>query len=224
MEMKDEDILIRLISDEDHFVEKKTRGDKKDWLKSAVAFANSAPIGYPAILFLGVKDDGAIEDLCDCDEIQKAFNKEVAKAYPPIYYLSKVLNKDGKSFIACIIPGSDLRPHFAGHSYIRKGSETFSASEQEFQLLIAQRNSKAYEIRKWIEKTITIVWINHDAGQLRVSGRESHRWEVKILSCTQHFVTFMFGDGRLDSLPLEDVRISYDHERNRLKLEMDWTK
>jgi predicted HTH transcriptional regulator len=48
---------------EDHFVERKTAKDEKDRLKTVVAFANSAPFGYPSILFIGVKNSGEIERL-----------------------------------------------------------------------------------------------------------------------------------------------------------------
>ena len=45
--LSDADLLARLKNFKDHFVERKTSGDKRDWLKTVVAFANSAPNGYP---------------------------------------------------------------------------------------------------------------------------------------------------------------------------------
>lgn len=35
--------------------------DDKDWKKTAVAFANSVPVGLPAVLYIGVRDNGEIE-------------------------------------------------------------------------------------------------------------------------------------------------------------------
>jgi predicted HTH transcriptional regulator len=59
--LSDQELFLRLSNFEDYFVERKSKGDTRDITKTAVAFANSAPIGYPAVLFVGVKDDGTIE-------------------------------------------------------------------------------------------------------------------------------------------------------------------
>jgi hypothetical protein len=61
VQLSDADLLARLKNFEDHFVERKTIGDQKDWKKTAVAFANSAPIGYPAVLYIGARENGQIE-------------------------------------------------------------------------------------------------------------------------------------------------------------------
>jgi predicted HTH transcriptional regulator len=84
--LSDADLLARLKNFEDHFVERKTSGDKKrDWLKTVVAFANSAPNGYPCVLYLGVKDNGEIEmPQVNLDGLQKSFNQEMKNAYPPV--------------------------------------------------------------------------------------------------------------------------------------------
>ena len=42
-------------------VGRKTFKDERDWKKTAVAFANSAPVGLPAVLYIGVRDNGDIE-------------------------------------------------------------------------------------------------------------------------------------------------------------------
>src|SRR3990172_6493704 len=138
IELKDEDLLLRLRNFEDNFVERKTSGDSKDWLKTIVAFANSTPVGYPAILYIGVRDDGTPEErTVNLGTLQKSFSDKAAHAYPPIYYLPKILNVDGKQILAVIIPGSELRPHFSGPSYLRVGPETRKASEEQFSILIA---------------------------------------------------------------------------------------
>jgi hypothetical protein len=51
--LTDEELLLRLRSFEDAFVERKTKGDHIDWVKTIVAFANSTPVGFPAVLFIG---------------------------------------------------------------------------------------------------------------------------------------------------------------------------
>jgi hypothetical protein len=50
VQLSDQDILAQLTNFENRFVERKSSGDHKDWLKTAVGFANTAPIGYPAIV------------------------------------------------------------------------------------------------------------------------------------------------------------------------------
>ena len=83
-------LIIRLKSTEHDFVELKPRGQKGEWLQTAVAFANSAPIGWPAVLFVGVDDrghpqqqNGQIEPL-----IRMISDVIDQKAYPSILDLS----------------------------------------------------------------------------------------------------------------------------------------
>ena len=56
-EVSDEELLNRFHNSEDAFVERKRFSDTDDWLKTVVAFANSCPIGFWGVLFVGVKDD-----------------------------------------------------------------------------------------------------------------------------------------------------------------------
>lgn len=156
-ELTDQDLLSRMRNFEDHFVERKTSGDYKDWTKTVVAFANSAPLDYPCVLFIGVKDDGTIESpQVNLDTLQKSFNREMDKIYPPPPYLPKIINDADKQALAVIVLGSSLRPHFAGPAYIRKGSETEVASEEAFQQLVQQRLSKVRELSKWLKKPVTV--------------------------------------------------------------------
>src|SRR5438477_10380179 len=109
MVLTDQELLLRLRNFEDNFVERKAHSDSKDWLKTVVAFANSVPIDYPAVLFIGVLDDGTIQDTVNLDTLQKSFSREINKAYPPVYYLPRVLSEGGKQFLAVIVPGSAAR-------------------------------------------------------------------------------------------------------------------
>ena len=145
IELSNQDLLARLRSDEDHFTERKTFKDRNGWLRTAVAFANSAPIGWPGILFIGVTRDGRIETPApDLDNLQrKDLGNEFARAYPPFYYLPKiVMDETGQQCLAVLVPGSAERPHFTGKSYVRVGSESMEASESQFVELITQRQSK----------------------------------------------------------------------------------
>jgi predicted HTH transcriptional regulator len=59
---------------EDHLVERKTVKDEKDWKKSTVAFANPVPVGLPAVLYIGVRNNSEVDTpQANLDEIQKKF-------------------------------------------------------------------------------------------------------------------------------------------------------
>ena len=213
IELADQDLLLRLASFEDQFVERKTSSDKKDWLKTAVAFANTTPVGYPAVLFIGVRNDGTIEGVTNLDKLQQTLNDILGEAYPPIPTFPKVLEKDGKQFLAVIIPGSAERPHFAGHSYIRKGSETRKASEEQFAELVAQRNSKARHMLAWKGKSISVGYAIKGTPTVVERPRD-------LVDCNEFYVTIR-GDNTTESIPLQRINISYDNANKRLKLEID---
>ncbi len=181
--LSDADLLARLKNFEDHFVERKTAGDKRDWVKTAVAFANSAPDGYPCVLYIGVKDSGEIEvPQTDLDSLQKTFNQAIKSCYPPIPYLTKIVTDGERQALAILVLGSELRPHFAGLAYVRKGSEIHNASEQQFDELIAKRNSKAARILQWKGKNITVFVRSADAEVLWSNS-------TTLVDCNQFYVT-----------------------------------
>jgi len=92
--LNEADLLIRLKNCEDAFVERKTAADSKDWLKTVVAFANSAPIGYPAVLFIGAKDDGTIESgPANLDTMQKTLRKKNGRCVSARVLLLKDLER-----------------------------------------------------------------------------------------------------------------------------------
>ena len=97
VDLTDEDILLRLTDIEDSFTERKTVNDLGDCLKTAVAFANSTPIDYPAIMFVGVRDNGEVEGIADAAKIQNSVSTKIANTYPTIYHAARVLVRDGKT-------------------------------------------------------------------------------------------------------------------------------
>lgn len=217
IKLSDQDLLSRLTNFEDAFVERKSSGDMKDLLKTAVAFANSTPMGYPAILFYGVTNEGVPEGKANLDTMQRTISDKLSDAYPPIYYLSKVLQQDGKQFLAVIIPGSENRPHFAGQSYVRDGTQTKKASEQQFERLIAERNSKAREIVKWLGKEITF---RIPKGQhLSLGGNVyENRLPGRVMDCNQFYVSLRFVHDNTRAYALSFVEIGYDYKENRLEV------
>jgi Putative DNA-binding domain len=215
VDLNEADLLARMKNFEDHFVERKVVSDAKDWRKTAVAFANSAPIGIPAVLYIGVKDSGEIETpQKNLDEAQKKFNTQMQKVYPRIPYVPKIISEHGLQALAVIIPGSELRPHFAGPSYVRRGSQSDPASEEQFAELIAQRNSKATLILQWKRKSIT--------ASTRTADSEIP-WPINtvLLDCNQFYATFQkYLHEPPISLPLSRIEINFDNLRNRLQLEI----
>jgi hypothetical protein len=205
IQVTDEELFLRLQGTEDNFVERKRFSDDRQWNRTAVAFANSCPIDFPGILFIGVYDNGMIErskDPVNLDSLQKTLAQRIADAWPPIYFLPKVLHRDGVEFLAVLIPGSPLRPHFAGHSYVRIGSETRKASEEQFNALIVQRNSKAREIQQMIGELISWEMIGKTGNTLGSA-------QGKVVECNQFYMTVDGGTYKR-SFPLEWVVISFD--------------
>jgi Putative DNA-binding domain len=213
----DQDILAQLTNFENSFVERKTGNDSKDWLKTAVAFANTTPIGYPAIMFVGVKDDGEIEGTANFDNLQRTLSKMLAEAYPTIYYHTRILKHGGKQFLAVIIPGSEYRPHFAGKAFVRDGSHTVTASAEQYARLIAERNSKAYEILKWREKKATLALYK---GWPLLGKTPDFAAEIIIIDCNQFYVTYAVSPNTAPCIshPLARVEVSFDHRYQRLEL------
>ena len=172
------------------------------------------------MLFIGVRDNGEIEvPQPNLDEAQKKFNTQMQKVYPRIPYITKVVSQDGKQALAVIIPGSPLRPHFTGLSYVRRGSESVEASEGQFAELISQRNSKAARLLEWKDKQVTV--INRTGSGHHVS--ESYWPTAKVKDCNEFYVTLQSGADTTtpNAFPLTRVDINFDYENKRLRLEIE---
>lgn len=197
-----EDLLAGLADTENNFIERKTISDHRGWLKTAVAFANSCPIGYPGVLFIGVNNDGTIqqhESPPDFEKLQKSVTDKINGAWPPIFHLTRTLRKDASEFLAVLVPGSSQRPHFSGPAFVRVGAETRDASEQQYDQLIAQRSGKVREIQKLIGKTV--FW--HSLSPFTGNDKGT------VLDCNQFFLTI---EGRQYKrcFPIDWITISFD--------------
>jgi predicted HTH transcriptional regulator len=220
--VSDKDLLARMRNFEDHLVERKVVGDDKDWKKTAVAFANSVPVGLPAVLYIGVRDNGEIETpQRNLDDIQRKFNTMMQRVFPRIAYAPKIITENGQQALAIIIPGSELRPHFAGLSYVRLGSQTDEASAEQFAELIAQRNSKTARILSWKDKKVTVV-NRLSVGRIAGPGGTEGQWpdNTAVVNCDQFYVTLQIGADPEMSFPLSRVEINFDNMRHRLQLEV----
>jgi Putative DNA-binding domain len=217
----EEELLTRLRRFEDNLVERKTVSDKKDWLKTIVAFANSTPTGQTAVLFIGVTDKGKIEaKQIDLDTAQKTLDRELEKAYPPIECRAHIIEKDGRQALAIIVPSSEKKPHFAGPSYIRRFSSTYEASEQEFAELIARRNSMVDKILQHKGKWVTVV--NSPRNNPRM-GESYWPTTTTVFDCDQFGVTLATGDQPRErqTFPLRQIELSHDHQFDRLIIKID---
>jgi hypothetical protein len=216
IELTDDDILLRMKNTEDSTVERKTASDYRDCLKTAVAFSNSLPVDDPGIIFVGVGNDGTVQDNLNLYSLQKDVSKELRKIYPPIYPQMKAMkDASGKEFLAVIVRGSAERPHFSGPSYVREGEETREASEQQFAQLIAERNSKVREILKWRGSQISLRLPRIEytiAGTSRADQGET--LSAHILACNQFCATLQVmrsgKDSRLAAIPLSKLEVSFD--------------
>jgi predicted HTH transcriptional regulator len=220
VDLTDAELLARLTNTEDNFVERKRFSDDREWLRTVVGFANSTPVGFPGTLFIGTYDDGRVETPkipVNLDSLQKTLSERLNEAWPPIYYLTKILRKDGVQFLAVLVPGSAIRPHFAGRSFIRVGSQTKEASDLQFNELLAQRNTKAFAILQWKEKQITVEHRNTE--NLRMMGPVSGYFEPVVITCDPYCVKLRT-DQSIQTVPLDRVLVGHDDERNRLKLEL----
>jgi hypothetical protein len=211
----DAELLVKMRNFEDHLVERKTASDDKDWLKTIVAFANSTPPDSESVLYIGVRNTGEIEpNQHELDSLQKTLNWQLKKAYPPITCVQRIVAEKGKQALAVIVPHSKNRPHFSGPAYVRRGSETVEASGEQFNDLIASRNSKAALILQhkgepaYVENSLRTP---HGASLSYWSGNP------RVLECNEHFVTLATGTGDQDrqTFPLTQIDLGIDYSGTR---------
>jgi hypothetical protein len=215
--ISDAEILHRLASSEDSFVERKTFNDSKDIVKTCVAFANSCEVeGTPGLLFYGVRDDGTIEDSHNnLDQSQKMVRDKLGQVYPPIEYKTRIIKRNGQSFLAIIIPGSAAGPHFSGPAYVREGSSTVKASEELFPRLVDRRERKVRKILEWKNQRILMrrYVTNPSPTQQRNPWAYS---DARVMDCTAEWLQLEIG-GDSFSFALDTVNL-LGHAPNPPKL------
>jgi hypothetical protein len=121
-----------------------------------------------------------------------------------------VREKDGQKFIAAIVYGSRDTPHFAEKSYVRKGTESIEASEEQFEELIANRTGKVRRILKWKAKESSVQF-----------EKEAPARKYVVSSCNPFWITLVVTSGITNnkkSFPLRQIELSYDNYNERLML------
>ena len=215
---------------EDSLREKKVENDLRDLLKTLVAFANSVAPGDTAQLFIGEKDDGTVQGVTNPESINRSVAKEAAKIYPPIYYRTEVYEREGKQCVRVDIKHNGQAPHFGGGSWVRQGSQTVPATEEIYQQMIDQRQSKVRVLLQWLNMEITVEGTQRarsftlDKGNIPSFDQE---WSVGLHQATlvvvnEHWVTFSVHTSETSraemSEPIEKVLLSWDNQRQRPKV------
>lgn len=221
--MANNDLLSRLGNAEDNFVERKPANPNRDDIrKTVVAFANTVPEGRTAVLFVGIRNDGKFDAVPNPDKLQKTV-REICEqdCYPPIKFSAEVLNPEGGPVLAVVIPASGNKPHFAGPAYVRRGSESVTASAEVFDDLIHSRNSKCAAILKLKGQVISVLSLQHKLGIAKHIPDTNYREgaECRVEAADTHTVRlYILGSGRNVTEPLDHVKVSYDEERHRSML------
>ncbi|MES9903047.1 MAG: ATP-binding protein [Sedimenticola sp.] len=111
-----QELIKRLYDSEDGFVERKPENCKdRELRKELVAFANSVPEEFYAVIFLGVSDTGEPVGVVNPDERQKRIRRVAeSDCYPPVKIQMHVLEEKEKLFLAIVVGHSLKKPHFAG--------------------------------------------------------------------------------------------------------------
>jgi hypothetical protein len=118
--------------------------------------------------------------------------------------------------VAVIAIGSELRPHFAGPEYVRRGSESSEASQVQLDLPIAQRSSKLYRVAQNINQPMTLNIKHNQANRTFPVTKEAGT----IQGCNESWVTVhreSLEPPQLFSFPL-DRSIGWDHQYRRIEL------
>lgn len=222
--MQESSLKARIANLEDGLTERKQGFQSNDEIRKAVvSFANSVPDGRTAVLYIGVADDGSIAGVAanDVDKMQQRIRRVCEEdCFPPIaVHLVEVLEVNGKHVIAFEFGPSLNRPHFAGHAFIRVGSESVKASASKLNELIAGKNTKAGRLLAAKDKH-EILTLILPAGASIAGGHPLARrrdLECKVQECdAQHAKFFDVADRSYLALPLEFLTFSWDGTRNRL--------
>lgn len=212
------DVWTHIADGESNLLERKPKSVNADgYRKTIVAFANSVPRDQEAVLFIGVGDKGEIIGCSETDSLQKKIRAFCeSECYPPIKYRTEVRMFDGKEVLAIVVPHSSTRPHFSGAAYVRVGSESKTANEQQYREFVASRSEVGATLLSYKDQIVTVVAINKHLGDTRLIGKNRESAECKILEVDSQFVRFeKISSTRRVSEPLAYISIARDEEKWR---------
>jgi hypothetical protein len=212
------DLLSRMRNFEDHYVERKTSSDGKDWVKTIVAFANSTPIDGYSVLFIGVRNSGEIEPpKTDFDELQRNLNRQLKHVQPAIPCVQQIISENGRQALAIVVPYSPGRPHFSGPAFIRRGSENLPATPEELEQMVQSRNTKVARILAHKGERIHVVnslATPHGASESYWGGAPH------IHDCNQDFITLGNGPNPTDrqTFPMSQIEVGIHYLANLFQI------
>lgn len=225
--MSQPDLMARVANLEDSLTERKRGLHSDDEIrKTVVSFANSVPEGHTAVLFIGIANDGTVTGVAagDTDKIQQRVRRVCEEdCFPAIaIHLACVLTVDNKHVIAFEFGPSQSRPHFAGHAYIRVGSESVKASASKLDELIASKNTKAGRLLAAKDKHEHVTLIIPVGADFPPGYPTSQRreWECAVDRCDAHYARFYdIAKWSYHNFPLEFLLLSQDDHHDRLLVE-----
>lgn len=182
---------------------------------SIIAFANDYNDNKEGYIIFGVSNDGKIIGLeGDLDNHQrKISNIARIQCQPQIPISISVININKKSLIIVEVRQSAKRPHFKD-CYIRIGSTNRRADENEIEDLRKRFDPKYYQIWKWINDNKTTITVELERG------RGFHNYIIENID-GQLLSIRGIKNSVLRTIPLEDIKLSYDHQSSRPKLIID---
>jgi hypothetical protein len=202
-------------------VERKTINDTRDFLKTVVGFANTLDPSEEGVLFIGVTDKGEIQSAAsNLDSLQKTFSEKISSAYPTPYYTTMAIAEGGRECLAIIVPGSPNKPHFAGKPYVRDGSQTRAATDEQYEVLLSHRIDKSSELQRWTGKAISLTILRRQWGI--GEGYDVQTFQASVIACNRFYLTIRYNNN-IWSHPLSRIEISFDHGNNRLEVQVTMT-
>jgi hypothetical protein len=141
------------------------------------------------------------------------------------------VRESGVDVVAVVVETSEQRPHFTGHAYIRRGSETVKASPELFDELVATRIDKVRRILQEKGKIVTVEILPKKSsadsglkpGILALKANNSPRiLDCRVDGCDAFVLHFTdVNSGQHYTSPIERVTIDYDGMKLRTKLIID---
>jgi hypothetical protein len=163
---------------------------------------------------------GAVRGVQDPEAIQVRVRQACFDdCYPPIRHTAQILEVDGKSLVAVIVPPSSQKPHFTGPSYVRIGSASVNASNEQLNELVLSRIDKCREIVRMKNKgLISVRAIGYKLGSKKrlADAHYVEQSECTVTDCNAHVVSLYRPATMCNHTEaIERIEISRDEEKNR---------
>lgn len=222
--LTDEELLIRLNSEEDNFVERKPSANSREVRRAVVAFANAVRDPREGVLFLGVSDKTKEPTgrLGDVEKTQRDVRNWIDECYPQIPYYARVLTIEEKHVLAITVTESKAGPHFAGPAFVRIGAESKKASEEMLQRLVEDRLDLVRRLREWEGKIVTVK--EESTLEMEFQARRGRplitkRWsafEARLIEVNPHWLVWQnIATSASESVSTREILLSWDTSGQR---------